>query len=94
MHISNRHLELHTVVEGIAAANGLKTWVWRRDKDDSDDINYVFSSDVVISAKNAEDIGALARDSSWVLNTPNPSVRTWTDDYSNVAGALWRKYVR
>ena len=94
MHISNRHLELHIVVEGIAAANGLKTWVWRRDKDDSDDINYVFSSDVVISAKNAEDIGALARDSSWVLNTPNPSVRTWTDDYSNVAGALWRKYVR
>ena len=94
MHISNRHLELHTVVEGIAAANGLKTWVWRRDKDDSDDINYVFSSDVVISAQNAEDIGALARDSSWVLNTPNPTVRTWTDDYSNVAGALWRKYVR
>ena len=94
MHISNRHLELHTVVEGIAAANGLKTWVWRRDKDDSDDINYVFSSDVVISAQNAEDIGALAHDSSWVLNTPNPTVRTWTDDYSNVAGALWRKYVR
>ncbi len=94
MHISNRHLELHSVVEGIAGANGLKTWVWRRDIDDSDDVNYVFSSDVVISAQNAEDIGALGRDSSWVLNTPNPAVRTWTDDYSNVAGALWRKYVR
>jgi len=94
MHISNRHLELHSVVEGIAGANGLKTWVWRRDQDDSDDINYVFSSDVVISAQNAEDIGALAHDSSWVLNTPNPTIRTWTDDYSNVAGALWRKYVR
>jgi hypothetical protein len=94
MHISNRHLELHSVVEGIAGANGLKTWVWRRDIDDSDDVNYVFSSDVVISAQSAEDIGALGRDSSWVLNTPNPAVRTWTDDYSNVAGALWRKYVR
>jgi hypothetical protein len=94
MHISNRHLELHSVVEGIAGANGLKTWVWRRDQDDSDDINYVFSSDVVISAENAGDIGGLAHDSSWVLNTPNPTIRTWTDDYSNVAGALWRKYVR
>jgi hypothetical protein len=94
MHISNRHLELHSVVEGIAGANGLKTWVWRRDQDDSDDLNYVFSSDVVISAQNAEDIGGLAHDSSWVLNTPNPTIRTWTDDYSNVAGALWRKYVR
>jgi hypothetical protein len=94
MHISNRHLEMHSVVEGIAGANGLKTWVWRRDKDESEDINYVFSSDVVISAQNAEDIGAMAHDSSWVLNTPNPTIRTWTDDYSNVAGALWRKYVR
>jgi hypothetical protein len=94
MHISNRHLELHSVIEGIAGANGLKTWVWRRDKDESDDVNYVFSSDVVISAQKADDIGALGRDSSWVLNTPNPTVRTWTDDYSNLAGALWRKYVR
>jgi hypothetical protein len=94
MHISNRHLELHSVIEGIAGANGLKTWVWRRDKDESDDLNYVFSSDVVISAQKADDIGALGRDSSWVLNTPNPTVRTWTDDYSNLAGALWRKYVR
>ncbi|MGB8563918.1 MAG: hypothetical protein WCD83_10935, partial [Pseudolabrys sp.] len=38
MHISNRHLELRSVVEGIAAANGLKTWIWRRDKDEADDI--------------------------------------------------------
>ena len=30
MHISNRHLELRSVVEGIAAANGLKTWIWSR----------------------------------------------------------------
>ena len=35
MHISNRHLELRSVVEGIAAANGLKTWIWRRDKDEA-----------------------------------------------------------
>lgn len=94
MHISNRHLELRSVVEGIAAANGLKTWIWRRDKDESDDGNYVFTSDVAISAQNDEDIGALARTGSWVWNTPDPAVRVWTDDYSNVAGALWRKYTR
>ncbi|MGB8059460.1 MAG: fused MFS/spermidine synthase [Pseudolabrys sp.] len=94
MHISNRHLELRSVVEGIAAANGLKTWIWRRDKDEADDGNFVFTSDVAISAENAEDIGTLARDGSWVWNTPDPAVRTWTDDYSNVAGAIWRKYAR
>jgi hypothetical protein len=52
------------------------------------------TSDVAISAENAEDIGTLARDGSWVWNTPDPAVRTWTDDYSNVAGAIWRKYTR
>jgi hypothetical protein len=94
MHISNRHLELRSVVEGIAAANGLKTWIWRRDKDESDDGNYVFTSDVAISAQNDGDIGALARNGFWVWNTPDPAVRVWTDDYSNVAGALWRRYTR
>ena len=37
MHISNRHLELRSVVEGIAAANGLKTWIWSRDREETDD---------------------------------------------------------
>jgi hypothetical protein len=94
MHISNRHLELQSVVEGIAAANGLKTWIWRRDKDEGDDFNFVFTSNVAISAENDDDIGSLAHDESWVWNTPDPAVRTWTDDYSNVAGAIWRKYAR
>jgi hypothetical protein len=94
MHISNRHLELHSVVEGIAAANGLKTWIWRRDKDEGDDFDFVFTSDVAISAENDEDIGSLANDESWIWNTPDPAVRTWTDNYSNVAGAIWRKYAR
>jgi hypothetical protein len=92
MHISNRHLELRNVVEGIAAANGLKTWIWSRDQEETDDANYIFSSDVAISAGNENDIGALAHDTFWVLTPPNPKVRTWTDDYSNIAGAVWRKY--
>jgi len=92
MHISNRHLELHSVVEGIAAANGLKTWVWSNKNEQYDDDNYVFTSDVTVSANAAADLGALARDKFWVLTPPNPAVRTWTDDYSNIAGAIWRKY--
>jgi len=92
MHISNRHLELHSVVEGIAAANGLKTWVWSNKDEQYDDDNYVFASDVTISADAADDLGALAGDKFWVLTPPNPALRTWTDDYSNIAGAIWRKY--
>ena len=92
MHISNRHLELQSVVEGIAAANGLKSWVWSNDAEQYDDDRYVFTSDVVVSAESASDLGALASDRFWVLTPPNPALRTWTDDYSNIAGAVWRKY--
>ncbi|MGA8886474.1 MAG: fused MFS/spermidine synthase [Pseudolabrys sp.] len=94
MHISNRHLELRSVVEGIAAANGLKTWIWSNGSEDTDDENYIFGSDVAISAENENDIGALSNDKFWVLTPPNPAVRTWTDDYSNIAGAVWRKYYK
>jgi hypothetical protein len=94
MHISNRHLELRSVVEGIAAANGLKTWVWSNDKEEIDDDNYVFGSDVAISAADVSDIGDLMWDKFWVLTKPDPSLRTWTDDYSNIAGAVWRKYTK
>jgi hypothetical protein len=92
MHISNRHLELKSVVEGIAAANGLKTWIWSNADESYDDGNYIFTSDVAISAESADDLGALARDQFWVLTAPDPAVRTWTDDYSNIAGAIWRRY--
>jgi hypothetical protein len=27
-----------------------------------------------------------------VPTAPDPAVRTWTDDYSNIAGAFWRKH--
>ena len=94
MHISNRHLELRSVVEGIAAANKLKTWIWSNGSEDTDDENYIFGSDVAISAENENDIGALSNDKFWVLTPPNPAVRTWTDDYSNIAGAVWRKYYK
>ncbi|MFY9684200.1 MAG: fused MFS/spermidine synthase [Pseudolabrys sp.] len=92
MHISNRHLELKSVIEGIADANGLKTWIWSSDIEETDDGNFVFSSDVAIAAKDTEDIGELKWSKFWVLTPPDPAVRTWTDDYSNIAGALWRRY--
>ncbi|HEY6024817.1 MAG TPA: fused MFS/spermidine synthase [Pseudolabrys sp.] len=92
MHISNRHLELQSVIAGIAAANGLKTWIWSNDNEESDDDNYIFPSDVAVSAESDADIGMLIWDKLWVLTPPDPALRTWTDDYSNIAGAIWRKY--
>jgi hypothetical protein len=94
MHVSNRHLELKSVVEGIAAANGLKTWIWSSDTEEADDLNYIFASDVAIAAADSDDIGELKWNRLWVLSPPDPHVQTWTDDYSNIAGALWRRYAK
>ena len=54
MHISNRHLDLKTVVEGIADANGLKTWFWSSETEESDDNNFIFGSDVAIAAEDID----------------------------------------
>jgi hypothetical protein len=92
LHISNRHLELSQVALGIADANGLRAWHYNTDTSDDEDDRYMFSSEVVIVAKLAQDIGTLADDSNWEPMAPDPKVRVWTDDYSNIIGALWRRY--
>jgi hypothetical protein len=91
MHISNYHLELATVVAGIAAANGLKTWVtYDEDNEDRED-EYIFSSTVAISASDASDLGRLTEQEGWDGEEPDPDQRTWTDDYSNILGAIVRQ---
>jgi hypothetical protein len=91
LHVSNRYLELASVVSGIAAANGLITRVYdenrilrqthRRDP---------FASLVVAAVRREEDFGTLAP-WNWELQTPDPKQWVWTDDYSNILGSLRRK---
>src|SRR6185312_14459563 len=66
MHISNRHMELGSVVSGIAHANGLTSRVNNRAaREGEDDAKYVFTSNVVISAREEADFGQLLEDSDW-----------------------------
>ncbi len=89
MHVSNRHLELSSVVVGIASANGLKSWVFSEDA--NRDGEYIFSTTVVISARDDADIGKLITNENWTLTGPKADRRVWTDDYSNVLGAVLRR---
>ena len=89
MHVSNRHLELASVVVGIADANDLKSWVFSEDS--GRDAEYIFSTAVVVSARADADVGKLATSDSWVETDPTEGQRVWTDDYSNVLGAVWRR---
>ncbi len=92
LHVSNRHLELASVVVGIAAANGLITRV-----NDSASLSldegahpYKFTGTVAAVARSEEDFGALAKSQEWELRAPDPKQWVWTDDYSDIVGALIR----
>jgi hypothetical protein len=89
MHISNRHLELASVVVGIAAANGLNSWVFMNNP--GRDAEFIFANNVVISARDGSDVGEIAHSEAWTATLPDPQQRVWTDDYSNILGALWRR---
>ena len=91
MHISNRYLELASVVAGIAATNGLVTRV--NDVYDLDEsVNpYKYSGTVAASVRSEDDFGPLAESDDWELKQPDPSQWVWTDDYSNIVGSVRRK---
>ena len=46
---------------------------------------------VTASARVDSDFGPIAKSPYWELQTPNPRQRAWTDDYSNIVGALIRQ---
>jgi hypothetical protein len=89
MHVSNRHLELSSVVVGIADANDLKSWVYSEDS--GRDGEYIFATSVVVCAREEADVGKLASSDVWAETEADENQRVWTDDYSNVLGAVWRR---
>jgi hypothetical protein len=91
VHISNRHLELGSVVAGIAAANGMVMRLNDGDDITEDDANYIFSGTVAAVARTDADFGPISQSDFWALTDPDPKQWVWTDDYSNIVGAIWRK---
>jgi hypothetical protein len=91
IHVSNRFLELASVVAGIAAANGAVARV-NDGSDFTENVSeYLFVGTVVAVARDDRDFGTLAGSQNWPLQTPDPSQWVWTDDYSNIVGAILRQ---
>lgn len=90
MHVSNKHMSLASVVAGVAQANGLLART-SDGEEGNDDNEHKFSSTVVAVARRSEDFGALATSAEWDEETPDPQDWVWTDDYSNVIGAMIRQ---
>jgi hypothetical protein len=91
IHVSNYHLELATVVAGVAYANGATTRLYEGGDVSENASEQKWVPIVTAVARNDEDFGALAKSRFWPVLPPDPSQRVWTDDYSNVLGALVRR---
>jgi hypothetical protein len=87
-HVMNRHLELPSVVAGVASANGLVTRVMSSAGQDGE--QYLFASSVAAVGRSDEDFGPLLKSGDWLFQKPDPDQWVWTDDYSNIVGAIVR----
>ena len=90
IHISNRHLELPKVVAAVGATEGLTTLV----KTDRNAIDFTAdlraAAMVAVLARRDADFGTLLGAEGWE-KTEAGGVVAWTDDYSDIIGAMLRK---
>jgi spermidine synthase len=92
MHISNRHMELAKVVAAVAATEGLVTFGKADDKANTFPVDFRANALVAVLARDPADVGPLAQN-GWE-QAGAPKVAPWTDDYSDIMGAIWRKKLR
>jgi hypothetical protein len=88
LHVSSRYMELVSVVAGIAHANGLVARL--NPPEEADPEAHQYTSAVVATARKDEDFGILVSNGHWIAVHPDPRQWVWTDDYSNVIGAMIR----
>jgi hypothetical protein len=91
MHISNRHMELARVVAAEAAGEGLRTYVREDQHPDTDPPDFKMNATVAALARSPSDLGDLPQRPGWREVKPDPRVSAWTDDYSDILGAILRK---
>jgi hypothetical protein len=91
-HISNRYLELASVIAEVGATHGLITIVRRDNSVTADEHrrNLYAGSLVAVVARSGGDVAMLSARPGWRPQAADGSVRPWTDDYSNILAAIWR----
>jgi hypothetical protein len=89
MHISNRHLDLAPVVANAAQSLGLAAYL--KEDNSAGDLLTTLKANarLAVLARNATDAGSIA--GNWTALPPDRSSALWTDDYSNILGAMLRR---
>jgi spermidine synthase len=92
INITNRNIDLTEIVASSARAVGL---IVRHKADNSaPDFSSTFhaAAHIAVLARDEKDFGALVAENGWSPATADRSFRTWTDDYSNVVGAILKRH--
>jgi hypothetical protein len=84
-------MELARVVAAVAAAEGLVAYAKEDRRQDSIPHDYKMNALVTALARSDADLGDLPRRAGWQKIEPDPRVPAWTDDYSDIFGAILRK---
>jgi spermidine synthase len=91
LHLSNRYMELASVIAAAAAAQGLVATFKDDDRPLTVPLDYKANASVAVLARRRADLGELPSQPGWHDFKPVPDIRIWSDDYSNVLGAILRK---
>ena len=91
-HISNRYLELESVIAEVAATHGLVTFVKRDNSVTNEEFlaTMYFGSLVAVVARTEADLKALSAKPGWKKRPADGRTKPWTDDFSNILAAIWR----
>ena len=93
LHLSNRNLDLNRPAQAVArAAGGYALFQHYAPKPGQDAQSWPSPEDAVIVGRTAQALAHFAADPRWRLADAE-GVRPWTDDYVNLVGALWRRFL-
>ena len=92
MHVSNNHMKLESVVARIADDLGVPArYQFYVPQAGSDDSFRAQASQVIVLARSDAALARFDGDTRWAALIGDGK-RPWTDDYSNVIGAIWEKH--
>ncbi|HEY2680702.1 MAG TPA: fused MFS/spermidine synthase [Candidatus Udaeobacter sp.] len=88
-HITNRYFDLRPVLSRLARDAHLVAYLQSDfDVTPAEARAGKEGSQWVVMARRPEDLGGLLQETQWMASLPNITGTAWTDDYSNVLGAL------
>ncbi len=92
INISNKNMELSQAVAASAAQSGMVTAITTdRKQAGTSSKTLRFQAQIALVARSQAELEALELGPDWHVVQPEPGVKVWTDDYSNVLDAILTK---